>query len=54
MDFYRIPYEEDGSKQATIFNEGINTEEIDGAQDVYKVDWVTGQPEDAFFIGHKV
>ncbi|KAG9046453.1 actin-like protein arp8 [Tulasnella sp. UAMH 9824] len=54
MDFYRIPYEEEGSKQATIFNEGINTEEIDGAQDVYKVDWVTGQPEDAFFIGHKV
>ncbi|KAG8914446.1 actin-like protein arp8 [Tulasnella sp. 408] len=47
MDFYRIPYEEDGSKEATIFNEGINTEEIDGAQDVYKVDWVTGQPEDA-------
>lgn len=54
MDFYRIPYEEDGSQGAAAFNEGIKTEEIDGTQDVYKVDWVTGQPDDEFFIGHKV
>lgn len=54
MEFYKIPYDVHGSKAAATFNQSINAEIIEGAQDVYKVDWVTGVPDDAAFIGHKV
>ncbi|KAG9013422.1 actin-like protein arp8 [Tulasnella sp. 427] len=54
MEFYRIPYEDEGSQAAAAFNEAIVAEEIDSSQDIYKVDWVTDNSEEELFVGHRV
>ncbi|KAG8860335.1 actin-like protein arp8 [Tulasnella sp. 330] len=52
MDFYGIPYDGHGSREAAIFNAAVKPEEVDDNTNPYRMDWV--RPEGDVFLGYKV
>ncbi|KAG9034783.1 actin-like protein arp8 [Tulasnella sp. JGI-2019a] len=52
MDFYGIPYDQHGSREAAIYNGATKPEEVDDETNPYRVDWVN--PEGDVFFGYKV
>lgn len=52
MDFYGIPYDVNGCREAAMNNAAVKPEEVDDNTNPYRTDWVN--PEGDIFLGYKV